>query len=144
MRVLPRFPWERVRRRFLWMPGFWTAVIASLHAIPGEDAAVNSWFALFQLDKLLHFIFFAVWGLACWIALGKSGVFRGAFLAVFVVGIALGIGLEWAQAAWFRGRSWDMWDVVADGLGVCAGYVAFRLIYRGLLPMQPIEFRHRS
>jgi len=144
MRVLPRFPWERVRRRFLWMPGFWTAVIACLHAIPGEDAEVNDWFGLFHLDKVLHLVFFAVWGLSWWIALGKSGVFRGTFLAVLLVGILLGVGLEWAQASWFQGRRWDLFDVVADGLGVCTGYLAFRLIYHGLLPVEPIQFRHRS
>jgi len=126
------------------MPGFWTALIVGLHAIPGEDAALEGWYALFHVDKVLHAAFFGSWGLSVLIALGKSGVVRGTFFALLGLGVVFGLGLEWAQGALFSGRRMDLYDVVADGVGVALGYAVFRWLYRGCFGMQPISFRHRS
>jgi len=144
MTFLPQVPWERVRRRFLWMPGFWTALIVGLHAIPGEDAALEGWYALFHIDKVLHALFFGSWGLSVQIALGKSGALRGMFLGTLGVGLLFGLGLEWAQGALFSGRRMDLYDVVADGVGVALGHGVFLWLYRGCFGMRPISFRHRS
>ena len=126
------------------MPGFWTALIVGLHAIPGEDATLEGWYALFHLDKLLHAAFFACWGLSVWIALGKSGMVRGSFLWVVGLGVVFGVGLESAQDVLFIGRRMDAYDVVADGIGVAVGWAVFRWMYHGCFGMEPISFRHRS
>lgn len=126
------------------MPGFWTALIAGLHAIPGEDAALEGWYALFHVDKLLHALFFGCWALSLWIALGKSGLVRGTFLWVVGLGVLFGLGLEWAQGAFFAGRRMDAFDVAADAAGAVLGWVAFQWMYRGCFGIQPISFRHRS
>ena len=111
------------------MPAAWASLIFGLHAIPGADLPEAMLVNLLHADKLAHIGMFGILSASVFIALGKSGAIRrykwiaGALLCLY------GIGLEFAQDAWFEGRFASVGDMFVDGIGVLAGRVAFRGIY---------------
>ena len=115
--------------RHAMMPLAWALLILGLHAVPGSDLPQESLLDLLHADKVIHLGMFAVLSSSVFVALGKSGSIRKykwfAGLALFFYGI----GLEFAQDLWFVGREASWGDILADGLGVLAGRLAFRGIY---------------
>lgn len=94
----------------LWLLGIFVLVVVCL--LPAPDlpkVGVN--------DKLEHALAFAV--------LSASGVqlfVRGRVLVMVAIGLlALGVGIELAQAAFTTTRAMEGADVIADAIGICAG-----------------------
>lgn len=111
------------------MPMTWALLILGLHAIPGSDLPQETLLDLLHADKAVHLTLFAILSSSVFVALGKAGNIRKyKWYAGFVL-VAYGIGLEFAQDLWFEGREASWGDIVADGVGVLAGRVAFRGIY---------------
>ena len=104
------------RRPWLWL-SFWIAgwaicIVLSLAPPPSLGAPPDS-------DKLGHLLAYFV--LSAWaVALFRD--FRTQLLAAAAL-IALGIGLEFAQALLTTTRSGDPRDALADALGVALGLV---------------------
>lgn len=121
-----------ISRAFQWrhamMPLSWALLIFGLHAIPGSELPEQSW-ELLHVDKLIHLAMFAVLSASVFVALGKSGTIRKYKWYAGVMLCFYGIGLEFAQDVWFDGRFASVGDMLADGLGVLAGRLAFRGIY---------------
>jgi len=69
-------------------------------------------------DKIEHSL--AFFTLAIWFA---GLVPRRDYVFLFLAMIALGGGIEVAQGLMSLGREADIWDLVADAKGVCAGVV---------------------
>lgn len=122
-----------VSRDFTWrhmiVPILWALLILGLHAIPGSDIPAQNWMDLFQMDKLLHVIMFAILSSSVFVALGKSGSIRKYKWFVGIMLVLYGIGLEFAQDLWFLEREASMGDIIADALGVLLGRLLFRWIY---------------
>lgn len=122
-----------IERVFLWrhavIPAFWMALILLFHAIPGTDLPQQAFFQVFHFDKLMHLVMFALLSSSVFIALGKSGVIRKYKWFAALGLIFYGIGLEFAQDLWFIERYASVADMIADGLGVLLGRLAFRAIY---------------
>lgn len=115
--------------RLALMPMTWALLILGLHAIPGSDLPQETLLDLLHADKAVHLALFAILSSSVFVALGKSGNIRKyKWYAGFVL-VSYGIGLEFAQDLWFEGREASWGDILADGLGVLAGRVAFRGIY---------------
>ena len=100
-----------------WL-GLWISAIAAvivLSLVPPPSVPLE---ATLHIDKLLHF--FAYFALA----FGAVQLFRrGRTHACIALGlIALGIALEWAQGTLVPHlRMFDLWDALANLLGVLAG-----------------------
>jgi VanZ family protein len=97
----------------------WTAAVLVVCVLPGEyvpDAPIR------VADKLVHVGLFAVFGLL-W--LHGSPARRGAVVAW---GLAFAVAIEALQEALPIGRSGDVFDVVADALGLAlaVGLTAWR------------------
>jgi VanZ family protein len=84
------------------------------------------------MDKVLHFVAFATWGLAMSVALAKQRLFQTGvrFEVVMMVAAAIfGTILECVQGVCVPSRSADLMDVVADVAGVALALLTFRVIF---------------
>ena len=123
---------QNVGARVWWGPALVTTGAVCMHALPGHDLDVDSWWVTWHMDKVLHALAFATWGLAMSVALAKQRLFQtGArFELVMVVGAAIfGTVLEALQGMCFPNRSADLADVAADVAGVALALLAFRVIF---------------
>ena len=80
-------------------------------------------------DKLEHWLAFAALAAAAVQLFGT----RRALLGSAVGLLALGIAIEFAQAAWTLTRSGDPWDAAADALGIASGMATALLPWRDAL-----------
>ena len=110
-----------------------TVVLIALHGIPGSHLSGQELWMEWRLDLLLHAFLFGMWSISGLVALRKSGdsavMGRQAWPVVMVIGLALALGLEWAQSALFEGRGRDIADGIADVFGLFSGGFAFRALY---------------
>ena len=123
---------QTVGARVWWGPALFTTGALCMHALPGGDLRADDWWALWHMDKVLHFLAFACWGLAMSIALAKQRLFQtGArFEVLMVAGAAiLGTILECLQGVCVPNRSAEMADVMADVAGAAFALLAFRVIF---------------
>ena len=105
--------------------------VGGMHAIPGSDFMQPQWMDALQVDKVIHVGLFAVLGVSGMIGLGKSGLLMKYRITASVACVGYGVALEFMQGALFEGRNADPVDALADAVGVAAGWVIYRLIYRG-------------
>jgi VanZ family protein len=98
----------------LWLLALTTVIVGSL--LPGAIAARIPLAALHLTDKDAHFLMYAVLALLSLLAFDR--VPTGLMWALGAV--PLGVALEFAQRL-VPGRSYEVADMIADALGVCAG-----------------------
>ena len=123
---------QSVGPRVWIMPTLSTLALVAMHMLPGNDLDVDSWWAVWHMDKVLHFLAFSTWGLAMSVALAKQRLFQkgSRFELVMMVGAAIfGTVLECVQGACVPNRSADLADVAADVVGVALALLAFRVIF---------------
>ena len=123
---------QNVGARVWWGPALVTTGALCMHALPGHDLDMDSWWVTWYMDKVLHFLAFSTWGLAMSVALAKQRLFQkgSRFELVMMVGAAIfGTVLECVQGACVPNRSADLADVAADVAGVALALVAFRVIF---------------
>jgi len=103
----------------------WVVVTAILHAIPGSDFPVVSFSDFFQLDKLIHSIIFMIGVYLFAVALKEQQKIQ--FLCHIVISfIVYGLLLEVLQGLVFVERSADIFDWLADIIGVFLGVWIFK------------------
>lgn len=88
----------------------WTVLIFVGCTLPGKDLPSVHLFD--HVDKVVHFTFFFVFQ-CLWTAFFRT---RGIGL-ILILAIAYGFFLEYYQSHFVKGRSFDVWDGVADTLG---------------------------
>lgn len=123
---------QNVGARVWWGPALVTTGALCMHALPGHDLDMGSWWVTWHMDKVLHFLAFSTWGLAMSVALAKQRLFQkgSRFELVMMVGAAIfGTVLECLQGACVPNRSADLADVAADVAGVALALLAFRVIF---------------
>lgn len=123
---------QNVGARVWWAPALVTTGALCMHALPGHDLDMDSWWVTWHMDKVLHFLAFSTWGLAMSVALAKQRLFQkgSRFELVMMVGAAIfGTVLECVQGACVPNRSADLADVAADVAGVALALLAFRVIF---------------
>jgi len=123
---------QNVGARVWWGPALVTTGALCMHALPGHDLDMDSWWVTWHMDKVLHFLAFSTWGLAMSVALAKQRLFQkgSRFELVMMVGAAIfGTVLECVQGACVPNRSADLADVAADVAGVALALLAFRVIF---------------
>ena len=94
-------------------------ILASLVPPPSSDLRLS--------DKQLHFMSYA------WLSFWFGAIYlKMNFGRIALALIAIGIGIEFAQSATSY-RSFEMADMIADGLGTCAGLLLAATPFGGLL-----------
>jgi hypothetical protein len=104
----------------------WLIICTFLLTIPGSSFPKENWLDKLWVDKWVHIALFTimVW---LWCRAMLPFGFTGArlnkiFLFLALLWLGYGIGMEFVQKHLVANRGFDLWDIVADGLGVMAGY----------------------
>jgi VanZ family protein len=102
------------RRLWRWAPlVVWAALIFIASSMPGASLPDSD---LFRFDKLIHGGVYVVLGALAHLALGQPAW-------ALALGVAYGASDELHQV-FTPGRSADIWDLLADAVGVGLGIVA--------------------
>ena len=116
----PTTTWSR------WLPVLGWAVlvlIGSTARIKGPGIEVPG----IGLDKLVHFaIYFVLTVLLCRAVRRKSISLKRALGYAFLAAMTYGIVMECLQWAFFPGRSFELWDIVANISGSIAALLVLR------------------
>jgi VanZ family protein len=119
-----------------WVAIAWTLMVIILLAIPGKMIPEEPAFAIPQFDKVVHIVMF---GLFVWLwsnhyaalNLNKRKLLKIFFL-IFILGVVLGIGMEYVQKYFIPNRDFDEADIIADMIGAGLAYGICNLSMLGL------------
>lgn len=104
----------------------WLVLITLLLCTPGTEFPKIIWKDKILLDKLIHAALFAILILTwCWVYSRKKGSAsnnKKLFFYIALFGFLYGIGTEIIQEFFIPFRSFEFPDIIADGVGVTAGY----------------------
>lgn len=99
----------------------WTLLILVACLIPGRDVPDVS---IPMIDKWVHFVIFAGFGFL-WLCTRPGHSIKRCLIVLFC-SILLGYAVELLQGSGItEGRSFDYYDVVADGIGGLIGVLLF-------------------
>lgn len=101
----------------------WTILIFIGCSMPGKELPKLGLFDHF--DKLVHFTFFAVFFVLWYLSFLSS-----TRTAIIIISLAIlyGFGIEFYQKHFVAGRSFDVWDGVADTLGALCGWLMVKVV----------------
>lgn len=99
----------------------WTILIFMGCSLPGRDIPKVNMFEHF--DKVVHFTFFMVFFILWFLYFGITK--RNAFI-IILTAFMYGFAIEFYQRYCVVGRSFDVWDGVADGIGAVLGWLVMR------------------
>lgn len=105
-----------------------------LFFLPGSDLPQHGWFDnIPQFDKLVHFglfmILLSVWTSAFTISIPEK------IWPVLGLALLYGLLVEIIQKLWVPGRSFDLFDVVADMMGSVTGVFLNWFLYKKNKPL---------
>jgi VanZ family protein len=117
-----------------FIPGIiWFIISTILLTIPSSDLPKSPLFDFPFFDKLVHLtMFFLLASLFCFPVsrrLENFSAIKPRFITVAVIVLAYGIAMEFVQKYFVAGRSFDVADILFDGLGSFAGMVAVSALY---------------
>jgi VanZ family protein len=106
-------------RRFWWLALAWASIIFLLSSIPGKSMPDVPGL---RYDKLLHALVYSVLGGLIFLALRQRSSLPTSRVVAISAAFALAYGLtdEFHQL-FVPGRSADLYDAVADGIGALLG-----------------------
>lgn len=96
----------------------WTILILIGCSLPGKDIPKVNIFEHF--DKVVHFVFFFIYFMLWFFTINKS--FKNSII-LLLISIIYGFSIELYQMNFVKGRSFDVWDGVADGIGALAALI---------------------
>lgn len=114
----------------------WILLVALLHAIPGSDLPKSNFLDFFQLDKLVHAVIFAVAFFLITRLFTPPHYYQKERYIIIAL-ILYGLLLEFCQGLFFIERSMDIFDWLADTLGILFGV----LIVRNFQRLSPYVFK---
>lgn len=105
----------------------WFALSFILLIIPGKNLPEVTFLDKIYFDKWVHITLFGVLVHLSYTALKKifplsSKFFFKAAMYAWLYGIAM----EFVQKYWVPNRSFDITDIIADGVGCCLAYLIFQ------------------
>jgi VanZ family protein len=117
------------RRLAIWPALAWFLITTVLLCLPGSAFPKEHWFDKIWLDKWIHVGLFALM-----VFLWCKAILRGApkralaFRRIAFYFFLYGIVMELIQKYFIPNRSFDIGDVIADGIGCIAGlFLSMRL-----------------
>jgi hypothetical protein len=98
-----------------------------LFTLPGKSIPKVGWMEEIKMDKLVHIGLFTTSIILWCFPLKKTTLDSPSkiFWALFIsfIGICYGIAIEYIQKYYIVGRSFDLFDIVADSIGCIIGYI---------------------
>jgi VanZ family protein len=106
----------------VWPAVAWFILTTFLLCLPGSAFPKEHWFDKIWLDKWIHVALFAIMVfLWCRIILKITGKKRSYFIQIALCFFLYGIVMEFIQKYFIPNRSFDVGDIIADGVGSLAG-----------------------
>jgi VanZ family protein len=103
-------------------------VIATLSLLPESDMPDLSFFSIRFMDKIVHFCMYAAFGFTALLeSRCKTGCTRYHTLLLGII-LLLSAIIEVLQATLVETRAAEWLDLLANGLGLLSGYLAFRIL----------------
>ncbi|MBK9330498.1 MAG: VanZ family protein [Sphingobacteriales bacterium] len=100
----------------------WSAFIFFLCFIPGSTLPKEDWLDKIHFDKIVHVILYLILFLLIIHAFKQQSVKPSHLVAAAFLCLTQGVIIEYIQGtAFIRDRSFDLWDIAANGLGVLTG-----------------------
>ncbi|OJW54806.1 MAG: hypothetical protein BGO55_15685 [Sphingobacteriales bacterium 50-39] len=101
-------------------------MVILLLSLPGSMLPNESHFSIPQFDKFVHITLFGgfvlLWNFYLSTRPLSTKKLLRWFFFIFMVGNALGIGMEFVQKYWIPFRDFDTVDIIADMIGAGVGY----------------------
>ncbi len=120
-----------MNNKWRWIPPIvWGILLAVLSLMPASEGKFL--FNIPHIDKMAHFGMYAIWAFLvvyAWTSNSSSSLTKVMWLT-FLFGTLLGIVLEFGQYSMTFGRSFELADVVANGVGSIVGAILFRITHR--------------
>ncbi|MFP5043047.1 VanZ family protein [Parasediminibacterium sp. JCM 36343] len=111
----------------LFAPAFlFFLVTFYLFTLPGKDIPQVDWMEAIDMDKIVHVsLFVTIICLWCFPFKkspmpAKKKIIWFSFIAV--LGVCYGVSIEYIQKYFIVGRSFDLYDILADSIGCIIGY----------------------
>jgi len=105
----------------------WFLLVTTLLCIPGTRLPKITWQDKIWLDKWVHIFLFMIlvilWSKAYSHTKNTHSDVRKILFKIMVVGCLYGILMEIVQKYFIPFRSFDLGDIIADGIGCAAGYL---------------------
>ncbi|MES2777058.1 MAG: VanZ family protein [Bacteroidota bacterium] len=112
----------------------WFIITFILLTLPGSAFPKQSWLDNIQFDKIVHIALFAILVTLFFKPFIKAHTsnFKKKTQLIQIAGLAFvyGILMEFVQKIWIPNRSFDFFDIVADGLGSFLPLLFFRQILK--------------
>jgi VanZ family protein len=100
----------------------WVIIVTVLLCLPGSALPKESWFDKIWLDKWIHVMLFLIMVfLLCRCVSGSEGKKIRYFRQIAIYFFMYGIAMELIQKYFIPNRSFDLKDILADGLGCSIG-----------------------
>ncbi|MCO6498683.1 MAG: VanZ family protein [Chitinophagaceae bacterium] len=113
----PRIPFKGFLPAIIWF-----IILCFLFYLPGKEVPSIGWMERLHVDKAVHFFLFAVLVFLVFKPLLFSDAtvsFKNKWLVIIAAAAVIyGIVTEFIQLYFIPGRSFDIWDWVADSCGV--------------------------
>ncbi len=112
----------------LFIPSIiWFIISTILLALPGNDLPKSSFFNFPYFDKIVHFSIFFL--LTFFFSLPftpprPQQPFKHWMIGIAISVLAYGVVMEFVQKYYVSGRSFDLSDILSDGLGSLGGMLA--------------------
>jgi len=111
-----------LKKQAYWLlPLLWGAWVIYLSLLPG-NSGILILFGIPHFDKIAHLGAYAIWSFLFLLAAQKSlgSIKTRKWWIVGTLALA-GCGLEYGQYFMHEGRSFELWDMIANGAGAICG-----------------------
>jgi VanZ family protein len=116
----------------------WLIISTILLCLPGDDLPHAPLFSFPYFDKYVHFGMFTILVALFCIPFARSGytVTRISqwFITIALYALAFGVAMEFVQKYLVPNRSFDLFDILFDGLGAATGAVVMWQWYKKIGP----------
>ncbi len=114
---------------YFWKPLLWLAIICYVLFIPAKDLPIKPFLNIPHFDKIVHFTLFFVLCLLLLRPFKRINLKNYVFAPL--ISIMLSAVLEFSQHSFSNTRSSDIYDFLANTIGIIASVVFFYLFVSG-------------
>lgn len=115
----------------------WASIILILYGIPGSNLPSVSFWKLLEPDKAVHAGIFLILMCSLTFSVFKQHRYktlkRNSLRSSALICIVYGTVLELLQGSLFSERFTDVYDILANAIGVLLGIVILKLFFRDIL-----------
>jgi VanZ family protein len=104
----------------------WTLIVLILLSLPGKMLPNEPTFKIPNLDKIVHICLFGgfvlLWGLYSATRQLNQQKLLQRFFYIFIIGVIIGISMEYVQKYFIPNRDFELGDIIADMIGAGLAY----------------------